>query len=325
MLTLHRSYEGEPGSKAHVFYVMDGQKVQRLTGAKAARWSSALRKETRLLATQAHSTDAVLLEMSGRGVRIFYIHWHAAGLPKNLAPEEIAARFSAIPEDQLRPFKPRPDLAELRHLVDARRAILEHRKADQLRLSALRRSIGLSDDDEMPDHLKAIEEEIKADKRSFETPVDRQLAKIGSKIAECQIFNRVSGLSDGYITAATVMAYLGDLGRFPTVSALWHYCGQHVVEGAAPRRKRGEAGDWNPKLRTALWLLGTSMIKNTNNKWRTIYEQFRDAELALHDLKHPKCPTKQGHCGARARRKIIKEILKEFWAAARSTEELQAA
>lgn len=314
---LHRTYEGEPGEKQTVFYIATPSEVKRLTGAKAAKWAETFTGILRV--TQAHSTDVVLLDLAERGVDIQTAHWHATGIASNLAPEEIAKAFAAVDASVFRPFVSRPDLAELRTVVDSRLAIMEHRKADLLRLSALKRTIGLSDEDEVPEILKAVADEINADKRKFETPVDKHLAKIAQGIPECVLFNAAAGVADGWATAATMMAFLGDISRFPTVSALWHYCGYHVVDGHAPHREHGKPGTWNPRLRTALWQLGVSIIKNRENRWRLPYEKFVAEELLVHEQKHPGCKTIQGHCGARARRRIVKEILKEFYSSVQSS------
>ena len=313
MQAMHRALEGELGAKKHAYYVADGVKCLKLTETKLVKWITNLEKEEVLRVTQAHSTDVVLLGLAERGVKIQYAHWHSTGLEKNLPPEAIATGFYNLPQDIFRDFKPRADLAQLRHLVDARLALMEHRKADFLRLGALKRSIGLADEDSLPKQLQIVEDELLADKRKFETPVDKKLSEVAESIPECVAFNAASGVADSWVTSGTVVAFLGDISRFPMVSSLWHYCGQHVVEGLAPKRKRGEPGTWHPRVRTALWLLGTSIIKNRNNRWRPVYEQFLDKELQEHDVKHPGCKTKQGHCGARARRRVVKEILKEFY------------
>lgn len=40
---------------------------------------------------------------------------------------------------------------------------------------------------------------------------------------------------------ARLLGVTGDISRFPTVSKLWKYLGLHVVDGHAPKRKKGES------------------------------------------------------------------------------------
>lgn len=42
----------------------------------------------------------------------------------------------------------------------------------------------------------------------------------------------------GPLIAATLITRIGDPSRFATISALWAYCGLHVIDGKAPKRKR---------------------------------------------------------------------------------------
>lgn len=310
MLALHRGWEDH----RRLWFVADKDKVKKLTEAAAAKWTEKLKKGSVLRVTQAHSTDVVLLDLANRGVKIRYAHWHSTGVEKNLPSDQVALRFAALPDELFKEFTPRPDLANLRFNVDIRRAILDMRKADELRLLALMRNQGFGPEDKLPPALQDYRDAIDKMRAEAERPQQRDVEKIAAEVEECKIFNDVAGIADGYMTAGEVVSRLGDISRFPTVSSLWHYCGFHVVDGKSAKRKRGEAGSWNPRVRTALWNLGNSIIKNRENPWRASYERFRDEELAAHDVKCPNCKTKDGHCGARARRRVVKEILKEFYA-----------
>ena len=123
-----------------------------------------------------------------------------------------------------------------------------------------------------------------------------------------------------WITAASIVAYAGDVDRFETVASFWHYFGQHVIDGHAPKRKAGSPVTWSPKGRTAVYLMGDSIIKNRNNKWRAFYDEALATEKETHEVKHPGCKTPLGHCGARARRRMVKEILKQFFLAVKGEE-----
>ena len=314
MLTVHRAFEGEVGEKQKVYYVADGKAVKKLKGAKALAWAEKLQRGEKLLLTAAHAADMVLVNLAfSQGIELYSIHWHASGVEKGLPAQDIAEKFAAIPEDRLLPFRPNLEITKLRQLVHSRRAILDIRKAGQQRLKALGKNVGLDDDDELPPEFQAVESELKDAKSKEETPVNKDITELAQQIPECQAFNLIAGMKDGWISSAGIVSYIGDPQRFPSVAALWHYAGLHVVDGHSPKRKRGENSSWHAKLREALWQLVDSLIKNRENRWRPEYERFLTAELAAHDTKHPKCPAKQGHCGARARRRVAKEILKQYW------------
>lgn len=320
MKAIHRSYEGEVGARKQVLYVAENGECERLAGAKAASFLKRLGEDDKVLFTSGHSADAVLLELASRNVPVFTAHWHSTGVSRNLAPEKIAVAFSALPDDSLRPFVARPDLAELRMQVRTRHALLEYRKAAILRLSAVQRDLNTGR--KKSPEMEAAEGMIDEDRKNFETPVDRKIAELARKIPDCMVFNRIAGVADGMMTAATVVSYCGDISRFPRVSSFWHFCGFHVVDGKAPKRKAGTAQDWNGKVRTALWSLGQSIIKNRNNPWRAVYDALRAEELGVHDRKCGACgdklskngyPLKETHSNARAIRRVIKEILKAYY------------
>lgn len=46
-----------------------------------------------------------------------------------------------------------------------------------------------------------------------------------------------------------------------TVSALWAYCGMHVLDGVAARRRKGERANWSTNAKTRTWLIIGSCIK----------------------------------------------------------------
>jgi hypothetical protein len=193
------------------------------------------------------------------------------------------------------------------------------------RLKQVGRNKGIVDeavfkqDDEMVEFTKVLDSiyekfQMENDKKR---PVsyDTALKNAAMKIPACVVFNDVAGIKGGFAVAATIVAYSGGVERFPTIRHFWHYCGMHVSDGVAPRRKRGQNMTWNPELRKVLFMLTDTIIKNRNNPWRAVYDEERAKEYAVHDQKHPDCKTKDWHCTMRARRKVAKEILKRYFLA----------
>jgi len=46
-----------------------------------------------------------------------------------------------------------------------------------------------------------------------------------------------------------------------TVSALWAYAGEHVIDGAAARRRKGVRSNWSTNAKTRAWLCAESCVK----------------------------------------------------------------
>lgn len=129
--------------------------------------------------------------------------------------------------------------------------------------------------------------------------------------------------------AGRLLASLGDLSRFPTVGHLWAYCGYHVIDGQAPRRKRGERANWSSDAKMRAFLCAESCIKKRSSPFRPVYdagrEKYRDA---VHPFPCVRCGPKgkpalpgselsAGHQHARAMRLTAKAILRDMWVASR--------
>ncbi|MCX6815612.1 MAG: hypothetical protein NT120_02050, partial [Candidatus Aenigmarchaeota archaeon] len=72
-------------------------------------------------------------------------------------------------------------------------------------------------------------------------------------------FSRVKGIGNENI--AKVIGLI-DIRKADTVSALWKFAGYHVVNGKAPKREKGGGKlEYNSRLRTMCWRVGTSLIK----------------------------------------------------------------
>lgn len=105
------------------------------------------------------------------------------------------------------------------------------------------------------------------------------------------------------------------ISAFANVSKLWKFCGQHVVDGHAPRRRRGENINYSPKMKTLCWKIGESFVK-VGGFYRERYEEFRRIEdereyiCEVCKKNHPKATQCiKGHRYARAKRKTVKMFL----------------
>jgi hypothetical protein len=144
----------------------------------------------------------------------------------------------------------------------------------------------------------------------LESQAVKELEKAMKEHPLIQLIDNTVGL--GRKQMARLLAAIGDPGARDNVGKLWAYCGMHVVEGEAPRLRRGQLANWNTKARMRVILVSESVIKQKHSALRMVYDLGR---LKYSDAKNPE--TGQDltpiHKHNRARRLIAKEILKLLW------------
>lgn len=138
----------------------------------------------------------------------------------------------------------------------------------------------------------------------------------------------VKGIST--LNTANLLQYFGYCEKAKHCSSLWKYAGLHVINGKAPKLsmygkgKEVETGlDYNPKLRTLLYRIGDCFIKQRTPKYRDIYDKEKARQFKIGNYDEKKnvmrnkdvegSPQSKGHADNRARRKMIKEFLKEYY------------
>lgn len=119
------------------------------------------------------------------------------------------------------------------------------------------------------------------------------------------------------------------IGAFDTVSKYWAWWGLDVRDGHAPKRKRGENIDWNPKMRMLAWKISKQFVMQ-GERYRMIYdaEKMRltaerigengelfctHLEECQAKLKRRAKPACKGHIDAMAKRKAVKMFLSHLW------------
>jgi hypothetical protein len=316
-----------------IFYLADGNKVKKLAGTQINKWSKTLDNDTVIRITNMGGFVPFYKELKMTGARFVSAAWSKTGIPKNLGPEEMVAAFLTVPEDVFQEVCIREDIWDMRQLVQARLAVMDYRKRCQLRFGSIGRSMGIKDKDKTkyPPALQKCLAEIAITKKEYETPIDKAITEAAKRINECRVLNKILGVEGSWISAAAIVAFIGDPSRFDTLPGLYKYAGCDVTaDNKAPKRARGAVAGWNGKLRTALWLWCDSMLKTKNPLWRPLYDEYRAQELAVHEQKCEKCRdmkqgteaqkelrqlTIQSHSGARARKKVYKRVLKEYYLA----------
>ncbi|MCX6808544.1 MAG: transposase [Candidatus Berkelbacteria bacterium] len=119
----------------------------------------------------------------------------------------------------------------------------------------------------------------------------------------------------GPSTAGQIVAVIGDIRRFPTLSGFRAYCAWFVTaDGKAPRFRRGGDGpSYNPKAKQAFWQAGDMFIRVGKGKYNERYyaEKIRyterDQDKGLKNLKIL--------CHCRARRSAVSDFIDDFWRA----------
>jgi len=314
MIALHKTFDKDAAGKRNlVVHISDGVNHEFLPPKKFENFIAKLPATTLIRATAVNATDGVLLDLAERGNKIVYAYWHTTGLESGLDPADLVSQYALLPEEMFRTFKPRADIANLKQVLSLRNAIVQFAGDATRRLKQSGRDIGDPEMEIAEDAITSIRKGIVLEDG---TPLDKHVQKLAERIPECRLFKQITHIQDSWIMAASFVAYSGGFDRFEDVASLWHYFGQHVgADGRAPRRRKGTNIDWNPRGRTILYQLGSTIIKNRKNPWRDFFDQARAIEIAAHDVKHPGCKTKDGHCTMMASRKMVKEIVKRFFLA----------
>lgn len=106
------------------------------------------------------------------------------------------------------------------------------------------------------------------------------------------------------------------------ISSLWKFAGLDVVDGKAPRLKKGQKTTWNPLMRQLCWKIAKSFLM-TKSPYRKFYdERKKHEELSNKERKKGEKLTKI-HIHNRCMRFMIKRFLSDFWIAWRELEGLE--
>lgn len=80
----------------------------------------------------------------------------------------------------------------------------------------------------------------------------------------------------GPTMGGVTISEIRDISRFDTISKLWAYCGLHVIDGRAARRKRGEAANWNGFLKTKLLGVAGPSFLRCASPYREHYDHYKE-------------------------------------------------
>jgi len=148
-----------------------------------------------------------------------------------------------------------------------------------------------------------------------------------------EFLSKIKGISA--VLSANLIKELGYCENAPYISSVWKYFGLHVVNGEAPKRKKGVKLNFNLKLRTLAWKIADSFVKQRTPFYRDIYDKEKAKQLRLMESHYAretheeiasqveeetrkyvaKPPKNKKHADLRARRKMVKIFLAHYWQA----------
>ena len=175
-------------------------------------------------------------------------------------------------------------------------------------------------DEPNPDDIEFLTETMVPIKKRLDK-IDRAMTKHMLASEHPLIIAALGVPSVGPITMAGLACYI-DLEKASSASALWSYTGLHASSG--DRYTKGEAGGGNKTLRTMLWNMANSMMKNRDCPYREIYDRTKSRLEASEKL--VKSRNNQGklvevmwkdamksHRHGAALRAIMKHFLADYW------------
>lgn len=186
------------------------------------------------------------------------------------------------------------------------------------------------------DYIKTLEQVMKT--HPF-APYIARTSGVGAK----QLARLLDAIRDPYVNDRD--------DRPRTVSELWSLSGYSVINGEAPRLRRGQRATWSPQARMRAYLIAVQCLKARKasckpdsdsdeartthiadcacSPYRIVYDQARAKyQDAVHTMECVRCgpsgspaqpgsPLAAGHQHGRALRKAAKELLKDLWREAR--------
>ncbi len=154
----------------------------------------------------------------------------------------------------------------------------------------------------------------------------------------------IRGIGDH--TAAKLIALIDDPAKFDTVSKLWRFSGYGLKDGAIDRPVKGAVLPYNRRLKSELFLVAESFVKQQTPLYVSIYYEEKERQRRDHPVPIcskcgaeavqrgqswvcPKCRASgrsidftPQHIDYRAKRKVCKVFLQHLWVVWREAEGL---
>jgi len=200
------------------------------------------------------------------------------------------------------------DYEILRVLIDLRENVLQKQRiALGNRLDAIERGV-----DTVDENTRRIINTYYNRFEELEQMTDIEIKALVYELPIVQAMVNVKGI--GLMLAARVVSMI-DITLVDHVSALWKWAGYAVVNGEADKPHKGEKLQYNPRLKTTLYLVGESFLKS-RSPYRNIYDHWKE----VYEQREPESSKMRIH--RRAMRKMIKRWLADLWYVWRTIEGL---
>lgn len=195
-----------------------------------------------------------------------------------------------------------------------------------------------------------ITENLLAQVVGLEESIDKTVSGLLEQHSAYPWFSRVKGIGKENIGKVIGLV---DIEEADTISSLWKFAGYAVdSDGHAPRRVKGKKLEYNSRLRTMCWRLGSSLLRAKGKYYKyyisqkkTYEERFKnegytilpasqlprmtevkkgsDGVLQSKNKRHePEKVISEGHIHNMALRKMIKLFLSHLWLVWREAEGL---
>ena len=133
--------------------------------------------------------------------------------------------------------------------------------------------------------------------------------------------SKIKGISS--VLGANIIKNFGYCETYRYVSSLWRHTG--FDPDGAKGRVKGEKIHYNPKLKTLMYKIGDSFIKQRTEPYRTIYDNEKDRQLVLAINEAENAPKSRLHADLRARRKMVKIFMQHLYLVGRTLKGLPVA
>lgn len=186
----------------------------------------------------------------------------------------LLAKLFIERRDQFFEFKP-ADLASIyvREMYNLRKESMEDRMKCEQRIHARAEGkVFCSPEGYFPDGLLAnaikeqkanntIRQKFLEDEESFY----KELGKVVKLHPVSKLFAEIPGC--GPRVTAALIAFIGDINRFPTEQQFLTFCGVVSRDGRLPVKTRGQKMNWNPEVRQALFMYHDQVNRHAEWEW----------------------------------------------------------
>ncbi|MCD6176785.1 MAG: transposase [Candidatus Cloacimonetes bacterium] len=150
---------------------------------------------------------------------------------------------------------------------------------------------------------------------------------VNNELIYTEFLKKIKGI--GPVLSANLIKEFGYCENYDNVAKLWAHTGNHVVEGIAPKKRKGKDITFSPRLRTLTWKLSDCLMKSNHGIYRDIYDNEKEKQLTIKykqgellkkygkPYKKEDVTLKKLHAHNRALRKMRKLFLAHYWACAR--------